>query len=74
MAKERIYGGFRDSYDLLPGYVEMIKTTSPGSYCLVTWSEVVAGKIPHFKAYFISFACILLVRALSLVVTLRVTH
>ncbi|XP_010672324.1 uncharacterized protein LOC104888909 [Beta vulgaris subsp. vulgaris] len=57
IAKERIYGGFNDSYGLLPGYVEMIKTTNPGSYSLITWSEVIAGEVPVFKACFISFAC-----------------
>ena len=57
MEKERIYGGFIDFYGLLPGYVEMIKTTNPGSYCLVTWCEVADGEIPYFKACFISFAC-----------------
>ncbi|KAL2932608.1 Fibrous sheath-interacting protein 2, partial [Bienertia sinuspersici] len=34
MTKEKMHGGFAESYGLLPAYAEMIKQTNPGSYAL----------------------------------------
>ncbi|XP_057548124.1 uncharacterized protein LOC130826559 [Amaranthus tricolor] len=51
LAREQLYGGFPESYPALPKYAEMIKSTNPGSYALVTWTDSL-----QFKACFISFA------------------
>ncbi|XP_021732775.1 uncharacterized protein LOC110699578 [Chenopodium quinoa] len=55
LAREKIHGGFSQSYALLPKYVEMIKATYPGSYALITWTNS-GGNSEKFKACFISFA------------------
>lgn len=36
MAKEHIYGGFVEAYSLRPTYTEVIKSTCPWSYALIT--------------------------------------
>ncbi|XP_057520840.1 uncharacterized protein LOC130801096 [Amaranthus tricolor] len=51
LAREQLHGGFAESYPALPKYAEMIKSTNPGSYALVTWTDSL-----QFKACFISFA------------------
>ncbi|XP_057529414.1 uncharacterized protein LOC130807995 [Amaranthus tricolor] len=50
LAREQLHGGFAKSYPALPKYAEMIKSTNPGSYALVTWTDSL-----QFKACFISF-------------------
>ncbi|XP_010695391.2 uncharacterized protein LOC104908037 [Beta vulgaris subsp. vulgaris] len=56
MTKEQMYGGFSESYGLLPAYAEMIKRTNTGSYALVTWTTNSSNNTPKFKACFFSFA------------------
>ncbi|XP_021727467.1 uncharacterized protein LOC110694608 [Chenopodium quinoa] len=56
IAKELIHGGFGEAYSLLPRYAEMVKQTNPGSYALVTWTQVCANVQPRYKACFFSFA------------------
>ncbi|XP_048493289.1 uncharacterized protein LOC125493809 [Beta vulgaris subsp. vulgaris] len=56
MAKEEIYGGFVEAYSLLPTYAEMIKSTNPGSYALISWTSNTGQVAPTFKACFFSFA------------------
>ncbi|XP_048494607.1 uncharacterized protein LOC125494819 [Beta vulgaris subsp. vulgaris] len=56
LAKEQMYGGFSESYGLLPTYVEMIKRTNTGCYVLVTWTTNSSNNTPKFKACFFSFA------------------
>ncbi|XP_021775519.1 uncharacterized protein LOC110739372 [Chenopodium quinoa] len=56
MCKERIHGGYREAYSLLPKYAEMVKETNPGNYALVSWGESTANQPPRFKAFFFSFA------------------
>ncbi|XP_057537382.1 uncharacterized protein LOC130815062 [Amaranthus tricolor] len=51
LAREQLHGGFAEFYPALPKYAEMIKSTNPGSYALVTWTDSL-----QFKACFISFA------------------
>ncbi|XP_057543804.1 uncharacterized protein LOC130823186 [Amaranthus tricolor] len=51
LAREQLHVGFAESYPTLPKYTEMIKSTNPGSYALVTWTESL-----KFKACFINFA------------------
>ena len=51
LAREQLHGGFAESYLALPKYAEMIKSTNPGSYALVTWTDSL-----KFKACFPSFA------------------
>ncbi|XP_057249942.1 uncharacterized protein LOC104891528 [Beta vulgaris subsp. vulgaris] len=50
MAKEEIYGGFAEAYSLLPTYAEMIKSTNPGSYALISWTGNTGQEAPTFKA------------------------
>ncbi|XP_021774652.1 uncharacterized protein LOC110738561 [Chenopodium quinoa] len=54
--KEMIHGFFGEAYSLLPRYAEMVKETNPGSYALVTWTQLFANVQPRFKACFFSFA------------------
>lgn len=56
LGRQQIYGGFDESYALLPSYAEMIKSTNPGSYALVTWTADSGNVTPRFKACFFSFA------------------
>ncbi|XP_021717663.1 uncharacterized protein LOC110685445 [Chenopodium quinoa] len=56
VSKEMIHGGFGEAYSLLPRYAEMVKETNPGSYALVTWTQLSANVQPRFKACFFSFA------------------
>ncbi|KAL2898118.1 Filamentous hemagglutinin [Bienertia sinuspersici] len=56
IAREQIYGGFAESYGLLPSYAEMIKASNPGSYALITWTGDSANQDHQFKACFFSFA------------------
>ena len=51
LSREQLHGGFAESYPALPKYAEVIKSTNPGSYALVTWTDSL-----QFKACFISFA------------------
>ena len=50
-----IHGGFAEAYSLLPRYAEMLKQTNPGSYALVTWTQLSANVQPRFMACFFSF-------------------
>ncbi|KAL2934726.1 Protein FAR1-RELATED SEQUENCE 8 [Bienertia sinuspersici] len=56
MKKEKMHGGFAESYGLLPAYAEMIKQTNPGSYALITWTATSEDDGPRFKGCFFSFA------------------
>ncbi|XP_021736444.1 uncharacterized protein LOC110702993 [Chenopodium quinoa] len=55
LGREQLHGGFAESYAALLKYAEMIKSTNPGSYALITWTDS-GGHILKFKACFISFA------------------
>ncbi|XP_021730850.1 uncharacterized protein LOC110697778 [Chenopodium quinoa] len=56
IAKELIHGGFGEAYNLFPRYGEMVKQTNPGSYALVTWTQVPAKVQPRNKSCLFSFA------------------
>ncbi|XP_021758389.1 uncharacterized protein LOC110723345 [Chenopodium quinoa] len=50
VARERIHGGFAESYALLPRFAEMIKSTNPRSYALITCSGDSGTQEHQFKA------------------------
>ncbi|KAL2942723.1 Protein FAR1-RELATED SEQUENCE 8, partial [Bienertia sinuspersici] len=56
MTKEKMHGGFAESYGLLPAYAEMIKQTNSNSYALITWKATSEDDGPRFKGCFFSFA------------------
>ncbi|XP_021763809.1 uncharacterized protein LOC110728474 [Chenopodium quinoa] len=55
LGREQLHSGFAESYAALPKYAEMIKSTNPGSYALITWTSS-GDQSLKFKACFISFA------------------
>ncbi|XP_057246724.1 uncharacterized protein LOC130589472 [Beta vulgaris subsp. vulgaris] len=56
MARVELYGGFDESYGLLPRYAEVIKETNLGSYALISWTGDTAQSQPKFKSCFIAFS------------------
>ncbi|XP_056694936.1 uncharacterized protein [Spinacia oleracea] len=59
LGRQQIYGGFDESYALLSSYAEIIKSTNPGSYALVTWTADSGGCRPiigiddaHLSGYY----------------------
>ncbi|XP_021761743.1 uncharacterized protein LOC110726568 [Chenopodium quinoa] len=55
LGREQLHGGFAEPYAALPKYAEMIKSTNPGSYALVTWTDS-GDQSFKFKSCFISFS------------------
>ncbi|XP_074314716.1 uncharacterized protein LOC141649946 [Silene latifolia] len=55
VSSELIFGAHEKSYNLLPAYAEMIKSTNPGSWELTTWHSPCNDGVFNFKAMFVTY-------------------